>query len=348
VEHFRPERLEAPAGLPPRLRPRGVYLITGGLGAIGLHLAEYLARTVQANLVLVSRSGEQASHRARLEAIRKLGAEVLVVGASVADAAQMAAAIEQAEARFGALNAVIHAAGDLDPSGFGMINELTPARCQGHFVAKVHGLAVLEGVLGERPLDFCVLVSSMSTVLGGLGDIGYTAANCYMDAFTHRHNRLHSVPWTTVNWDAWKAREGTEAAPRVTLAQFELDPAQGVEVLPRILGSSASQIVNSTGDLAARIRQWVELESVREVSNAPAGPQRPAGDWVQRVADVWRQVLGVKDIGPADNFFDLGGNSLMGLQVIARLKKEFQVQIPAVALFEAPTVSALARYLQPA
>jgi len=89
-----------------------------------------------------------------------------------------------------------------------------------------------------------------------------------------------------------------------------------------------------------------EKDSLKAAGASGRVPARTAAE--QQITAIWAGLLGLRTVGVNDNFFDLGGNSLMGLQVIARLKKEFQVQIPAVALFEAPTVSALARYLQPA
>ena len=331
VQRFTPLPLDAPRDIASsRLRHNGVYLITGGLGTIGLHLADYLAQTVAARLILVGRSTPTPEAETKIAALRAAGADVLVHRADVADHAQMAAMFAAIDARFGALHGVIHAAGNLDPFGFAPLRDMSPARCEIHFGAKVHGLHVLEELLGSRPLDFCLIASSLSSVLGGLGDLGYAAANCYLDSYTHHHNRTSSVRWTSVNWEAWKPKPGGQTTLGGTLAHLELDPAEGQRVFARVLTSTAPQIINSTGDLNARIRQWVDLESVRETVNAPA--LALTGDFVEQIASLWRDLLGVPAVGVDENFFDLGGNSLIGLQLVARLRRMLQQPVPAAGV----------------
>ncbi|MBV9789244.1 MAG: SDR family NAD(P)-dependent oxidoreductase, partial [Chloroflexi bacterium] len=362
-ETFQPTRLEN-AGTPHRLRQQGVYLITGGLGEVGLIMAEYLARTAQARLVLVGRSALPAPERwdawthdhpddrasrviARLRELEAHGAQVLTVSADVTDEQAMRGVVETALRHFGRLDGVIHAAGETSESSFGAIQELERATAERHFGAKLNGTLVLERVLADQPLDFVLLLSSLSAVLGGLGFAAYTAANIAMDRVAERQ----AGRWTSINWDTWLGeRTSTFGA---TVADFAMSPAEGMEAFARVLGSDLPRIVHSTGDLDARIKQWVLLESLVDRADSRTGSLRsitPAvniNDYEQRVIAIWRQVLGVDQIGLHDNFFDLGGNSLIGLQLIAQLKKEFQIQIPAVALFEAPTVSALVNYLRP-
>ncbi len=371
VQQFQPRRLEPVSGdVPERLRTQGVYMITGGLGGIGLHLARYLARTVQAKLVLTGRSGLparaewaawQAAHPAddptsqriaQVLGLEALGAEVLVLRADVADEAAMRDVLAQTQYRFGPLNGLIHAAGNLDQANFGPLQGAGHSQFENHFQPKVYGLYLLERLLEGYDLDFCLLLSSVSSVLGGLGYSGYTAANIFMDAFTHRHNQRSSVPWISVNWDTWHLKDGQHDTIGATVAQYELWPDEGCEAFQRILAASPTQIINSTGDLDTRIRQWVLMETLRadqqEQNTLPAGPLiATTSVYEQRIAGIWRQVLGVEEVGLHDNFFELGGNSLIALQVIAKLKKEFKIPIPTVALFEAPTVSTLAQYLLP-
>ncbi|HEX6292109.1 MAG TPA: SDR family NAD(P)-dependent oxidoreductase, partial [Herpetosiphonaceae bacterium] len=371
VQRFTSVRLENSASI---LRPRGIYLITGGMGGVSLVLAEHLARSVQARLVLLSRSGLPprdswadwlASHpaddriSARIRSVQDLealGAEVLVLQADVADVAQMQAAIAETHARFGAINGVLHAAGISDASSFGAIQRLVREQCEAHFQPKAHGLYALESALGDEPLDFCLLFSSLSAVLGGMGFAGYAAANSFMDSFAQRHNQAHPVKWVSVNWDAWRADEASSGKAGATLVQYEMLPAEGAQAFERVIAArSHTRIVNSTGDLNARIRQWVQLAALRNIDEQPddsptiiaTRSRLSTSDYEQRLIAIWRYVLGIQEVGLHDNFFDLGGNSLNGLQVIAQIKKEFKVQIPAVALFEAPTVSALAQYLAP-
>ncbi|GCE15768.1 type I polyketide synthase [Tengunoibacter tsumagoiensis] len=374
-QHFQHIALAAPV-TQSRLRQQGVYLITGGLGGVGQLLAEHLARTVQARLVLLSRSAlPERSTWARwldehTEAERtsllirqvqhweELGASVLVLKADVADSSQLEQAIATAIAHFGALHGVIHAAGISDEKAFGGLQEASRDIFEQHFQPKVYGLLALEQALQKQKLDFCVLFSSLSAILGGLGFAAYTAANAFIDAYTYRHNQSSTTPWLSINWDMWHVKEQAHGVLGATIEVYEMTPAEGIDAFLRVLHTSNyAQIVNSTGNLEDRIRQWIRLETLEETEPTPdasvkienttraAIPTRD--DYEQRLIEIWKQILGVPQVGLHDNFFDLGGNSLMGLQLLSRIKKIFKVQIPAVALFEAPTISALASYLRP-
>ncbi|HEU5382932.1 MAG TPA: SDR family NAD(P)-dependent oxidoreductase [Ktedonobacteraceae bacterium] len=386
VQVFAPLRLEQPGNSALALRERGVYLITGGLGGLGLVIGSYLARTVQARLVMLGRSPmlpraewqnwleQHEEHDAtsikikNIQDLEALGAEVLVLQADVADEAQMHRAIAQVEAHFGCLHGVIHAAGIFEEQAFGVIQEIDPvAVCEAHFRPKAYGTLALEAALGERPLDFCLLFSSLVSVLGGLAFVGYTAANAFMDALTYQHNQRSTVHWTSLGWDIWQVKEERHGVHRYgvmgsTVSLYSMSAQEGLDAFARLLAvKEREHIIVSTGDIQERIRRWIRLETVQESKQRTATMQaprhaRPAlgttyvpanDDYERQIAQIFQEELGIEQVGLYDNFFDLGGNSLLGLQVIARLKKAFHRQIPAVALFEAPTVSTLAEYLRP-
>jgi acyl transferase domain-containing protein/acyl carrier protein len=262
----------------------------------------------------------------------------------------MRAVVAQAQARFGALNGVIHVAG-LVQEAARPIPMLDRPTCRDQFAAKVDGLYVLDEVLQGEALDFCLLCSSLSAVLGGIGFAAYAAANLFMDAFAHAHNHHSAVTWTSVNWDAWDF--GQEMAP----TGFAMTPQQGQLAFALAVNSGVTQLVHSTGDLQARFRRWVQMEttSTKPLPSLAAHPRPtlatayvPANSsYEKRIAAIWQDLLGIEQVGVYDNFFDLGGDSVLGLQVIARIQADLGVSLPTVALYEAPTVSALAEYLRP-
>src|SRR6185437_13561847 len=121
-------------------------------------------------------------------------------------------------------------------------------------------LYTLERVLEGQQLDFCLLFSSIASVLGGLGFVAYAAANNFVDAFTEQHNRLSATPWVSVNWDTWLVKDESERGQDVigsTVAVYAMSPAEALQAVERAIASKAGQLVNSTGDLQARIHQWV-------------------------------------------------------------------------------------------
>ncbi|MCP4662810.1 MAG: acyltransferase domain-containing protein, partial [bacterium] len=370
IESFEPVHLEAPPeGV--GLRRQGVYLVTGGLGRIGLALVEYLARTVEARLVLVSRSPlpprstweetlassatppEVGERITRLLALEAAGAEFLVVAADAADRAEMQAAVDQARERFGDLHGVFHLAGVLRDGAMITVDVTDPEVCRRQFLPKVDGVEVLAEVLEPLEPDFCVLFSSLSVVLGGLGFTAYAAANTFMDAFARGRRRDGGTPWISVDWDLWglnedEARDGLGR----TLAQFEMQPDEALEALRRVLGlRGVPQIVVSTGDLDARIATWVRSPGEQAETSGLSARQRPelshayvapSNETEEGIAEIWQALLGIERVGIYDNFLELGGDSLIGVQLIARLRERFRAQLSVQELFEAPTIAGMA------
>jgi acyl transferase domain-containing protein/acyl carrier protein len=359
-----------------RLRERGVYLITGGLSEVGLVLAGYLAKAAKARLVLTGRSGlperdewgarlvtggedDEVSRRIRrVQELEASGAEVLVLGADVSDEEQMRAVLEAAERRFGSLDGVIHGAAANGPDVDKPIISMTPADCELHFQVKARGLLVLEKLLRGRTLDFCMTISSLSSILGGLTFTAYAASNIFVDALVQSHNRNGGEDWTSINWDGWNfdgAAEGQAQAGKTE--GLWILPHEGAEAFGRVLSMlPASQVVVSTGDLQAHLGQLVMRSSagaaevddgVEAPSELHARPELPSAyvapenELEQEIAGIWQDLLGIRQIGIRDNFFDLGGHSLLATMVISRLRKSFGVELQLRDIFESPTVSSL-------
>ncbi|MCP4658786.1 MAG: amino acid adenylation domain-containing protein, partial [bacterium] len=219
VRSFEPALLDQALDDELPLRSEGVYLITGGLGGLGLVFARYLAETLKARLVLTGRSSlpdregwdewlsshggaDPTSHKIRrIRDLEELGAEVLVCRADAGDEAAMRRAIAAGEERFGVLHGVIHAAGI---AGGGVIQLKTREMAAAVLEPKVRGTRVLDTVLGDAPLDFLLLCSSITALQSTLGQVDYCAANNVLDAYA-RHLRLRRPETRTVsvNWGPW-------------------------------------------------------------------------------------------------------------------------------------------------
>ena len=362
------------------LRDGGVYLITGGLGGIGLVLAEHLARTRRARLVLTTRSalppreawdacladaatGEAV--RRRIQQVRRLeelGAEVLAAAVDVASLPDMQALVARAVERFGAIHGVIHAAG---VAGGGVIPLKEREAAARVLAPKVEGTLVLEQVLRGQPLDFLALCSSTAAWLGGVGQVDYCGANAFLDAFALAARGTART--VAINWDAWREVgmavhtpvSGALKAARDTSLKVGIGSAEGVEAFRRVLGSGLPQVGVFTLDLMPRLLNRFFARPSPEAAGAPAeeqanAPARPAsasgealggGDLERAIAESWRKVLGRDRIDAADNFFELGGDSLTALQAMSHLKAALGRDISIVTLYESPTVARLARAL---
>jgi acyl transferase domain-containing protein len=384
---FAPVRLEAApveaaALAPPPLRRGGVYLLTGGLENNGLAFARYLAREAQARLVLVeppsfpaeeewgahtTGEGEVARKIALVRSLRELGAEVVVAAADLADAGALAAAVELAGSRFGALDGVLHTAGTVGERTFRLVRELDREACGWHFHPKAHALFALERALGGRRLDFCVLLSSLATVLGGVAYAAYTAANACLEAFVQEHNRRGETPWVSLGWDVWQF-EGEQdqiTAVRDDLAGLAMGAREGEEAFRRAAAlHGVDRVLVSTVPLAERIehasRRMGERQERAAAASGGAGEAaaarhpRPAlatpyaapeSDLERRIAEVWKRTLGFEQIGVHDNFFELGGDSFVAVQVASRLQSELGVEMAVAKLYQGLTIRTLAGLL---
>jgi acyl carrier protein len=329
----------------PAFRQRGVYLISGARGRIGRAIAQYLREKYDARLVLVGRSAP--------EQVGDAGGDCFYVRADVADEGAMSAAVALAYRRYGALHGVIHAAGVVGEAAYREIKEADPSSCEAQFQAKVHGVRVLGRVLEGRPLDFCLLMSSLASLLGGIGQATYAAANLYMDAFARRHNRSGGVPWLSVNWDVWRLEDASPFGAQLgaTLKALGMSAGEAMQAMETALGQrGAGQLAVSTGDLGARIDQWVKLESLaagKPAAKADRPGHAPPRDEAERtICRIWQDTLGLEEVGVHDSFFELGGHSLLAIRIVVELRKAFRVDLPVRALFDAPTVEKLARCIQ--
>ena len=338
VRGFEPLRLDRTDETALPLRQGGTYLITGGLGGIGLELSEYLARTVGAHLVLTGRSAlperdtwaewvkthgvdDSTSQKIlKVQALEQAGGDVLVVAADVADEGQMRAAVEEARSRFGALHGVVHSAGI---AGGGMIQTRVPEDAAAVLWPKTEGTRVLAAVThgavdgavdgGEEPLDFLVLCSSTIAALGNFGQVDYCAGNSFLDAFAHYHTAATGVPTISINWGAWSevgmavnttlpASAGASAGMSATAGAATAEGAQGdaAEEIHPLVGTLVS------ADAKRRVystqfrvaRHWM-LDEHRVVET----PTLPGTTYMEMLRAAWAHTSGETTAQLRDVFF---------------------------------------------
>jgi len=385
VQSFKPLRIENPGPGALIVKPGGVIVITGGTGAIGLVLARHLAETFNAKLILTCRSVFPAkeewdqwlsSHPAddpisrKIRKLREMeapGSEILVMPADASSLQQMQAVFTWAEEKWGAVDGVIHSAGIVGEKSYTQLKEMDKARAQLHFQPKIYGLLVLAELLKNRAVDFCLLMSSTSSILGGLGFGAYCTANVFMDTYINRLNRCGGTRWISVNWDGWQLEEQPvqDTSLGSVITRLAMTPEQGVQVFNRVLAyEGIKQVVQCTGDLSTRIRQWVELESLKQqkkdeqkntapVSQLLNQPRpllsnpyvAPANPLEQELAEIWKQLLGYDRVGTQDNFFELNGDSLKAVIAISKIHKQLNIKIPLKDFFSEPTIKGLTQYI---
>jgi acyl transferase domain-containing protein/acyl carrier protein len=275
------------------IKQQGVYLILGGLGTVGLFIAELLARTAHPKLVLVGRSqlpphqdwtelldstsDPVLAHRLRmLIGLEQSGAQITCLTADISRHEEMKRIVEYCYETFGRIDGVIHAAGVTSGSSvFCTTRDLPLQAFEVQGKAKVDGLHALEhALLGRKNLDFVLLVSSNASVLGGVGFAAYAAGNSFMDAYTLKQPGIAEGPdWICTNWDHWPEITKRSGSSYADVSHVDLDEStilkalelkykyamtreEAQEALLHILTSASSgQILVATGDLIQRLNQ---------------------------------------------------------------------------------------------
>ncbi|MGH9347563.1 MAG: SDR family NAD(P)-dependent oxidoreductase [Vicinamibacterales bacterium] len=361
------------------LRDRGTYLITGGLGGVGAAIARELAASYHARVALVGRttlppaaewdrylasaaSGDAVAERIqRIREIETLGGQVLALHADVAAPGEAERAVATAAGHFGALDGIIHAAGV--PGGVSLLRgRIDPSR--GAFPPKVEGTRALwQAARTFRP-DFLALMSSVLSLTGLPGMADYCAANAFLDAFAAQHDgedgtRVVSINWGMWRWNSWQERvsfvaPGVRERLQEIRREWGMGPEEGARAFLRALEYGLPQVaVSKHGGFSPAD---VPADTPHATANAPAAPRHrrpdldiayaPPQDALEAaVAEVWQDMLGLEKVGRDDHFLDLGGNSLLAVDLAGRLRKRFGADLHIDAIFNSPTVAALARVL---
>ncbi|AFZ17605.1 type I polyketide synthase [Allocoleopsis franciscana] len=372
VQTFEPMRLESVIEEKTRLRQQGVYLFPGGLESLGVVIAEYLAKTLQAKLIFIEDSAfpgrdeylqwlethaqeDEVSRKIRkLLVLDELGAEVLVVRADATNYDQMHQSL--APEKVGQIHGVIYSTGITRENIFSSISEIDSTTLEKQLDYQRHKITVLEQIIQNKNLSFCIIFSYLSSILGGFGLALYSGVNQLTDTFTQRQrqNQTKCPPWLSINWDklqlnATQEQTVFEQASGVELAITEIE---SVEVFKRILSlGEGTQVVVSTVDLKTRCdRLWrgtqrhhtfnldslpdskhssqADLSSRYSRPNLSNSYVAPTNELEKQIAEIWQEVLGIAQVGIYDNFYELGGDSLIATQLVSRLRTKFPVELP--------------------
>ncbi|WP_308169538.1 type I polyketide synthase [Acrocarpospora catenulata] len=357
-------------------KPHGTVLITGGTGALGAHVARWLAAEGAEHLLLTSRRGMDADGAAELSAeLTALGARVSVVACDVADADALAAVLADIPAEC-PLTGVVHAAG-VSPAN--SLDWLDAAELAEVMRAKVVGALNLDALLGDRELDFFVLFSSIAAVWGSGGQAAYAAANACLDALAEQR-RARAAAATSVAWGPWAGDGMAAGAAQDYLSRRGvrvMTPGVAVTALWRAVAHRDAAVAVADiawerfaptftavresallGDLP-EVRSLVEAgRAIREDEQSAAAALRArlgelaAGERSQILRDMVREQVavvlrhsGADAIETGRAFKDLGFDSLTAVELRNALQAATGLNLPATMVFDYPTPAVLADHL---
>ncbi|MFH0997756.1 MAG: SDR family NAD(P)-dependent oxidoreductase [Pseudomonadota bacterium] len=352
------------------LRPDATYLITGGLGALGLETARWMAERGARNLVLMGRSEGSAAAREQIVKLEHSGVKVKVLQADVSKYQAVSRMLE-ALSGMPPLKGIIHGAGVLAD---GVLMRQDLGLLQKVMSPKAEGAWNLHEATQGLKLDFFVCYSSVSAVLGAAGQSNYAAANAFLDGFVHERRRkgLHGL---SINWGPWElgmaAGMETRDAERITAQGFRAIPiSEGFKILERLLLRDETQACvlamnwdkylryhyrgaippffeTVSGESSGKRGVTVEKSAIlRKLEGALAGQRRTVLlDYVQMQVAVVLRMKPSKRVPADQGLFDFGIDSLMALELKSRFETDLERPLKPTLVFDYPTVEAIAGYL---
>ncbi|WP_437996726.1 SDR family NAD(P)-dependent oxidoreductase [Sorangium sp. So ce185] len=363
------ERLVRCSGSPasaPAWSTSGTVLITGGLGALGRHVARWAAQRGARHIVVTSRRGASGDDRDVIASLESLGAPWTVAQADVADAGAMAAVLADIDARLPPLSAVFHLAGVADETP---LSALDSAGLRRVLSPKVHGTSVLDALTRDRPLDAFVCFTSIASVWGAVRHASYAAANAFQDALV-RERRAAGASAVAVSFGPWRGGGMATGA----IPSFEergvraFGPEQALAALSSCLTAGAAQVVVADVDwprFCAVIESSGPRPLLSEMPRAggpapgaaapallddlaaapPRERRRTLQRWIQASVAETLGFAEADEVSPTRGFFDLGMDSLMAVKLCQRLGRTLGRPLSSSVTFNHPNVVAMTDFL---
>jgi acyl transferase domain-containing protein len=343
----------------PAIRTEATYLVTGGLGALGLRVAEWLVDRGARSLVLVGRSAASAIARERLHGLELRGARVELIAADVGVASDVARVMDEIRKSLPPLRGVVHCAGVLDD---GIVMQQNWPRLERVMAPKIAGAWNLHLATIGASLDFFVLFSSAAALLGSPGQSGYAAANAFLDSLA-RYRHARGLPATSLAWGPWAEAGMTAMSPRAADGDVvrRMPPAEAIAWMERALGLSRAYIAIVDVSFARwdvphgtptalvsellpkrTIKPALPTLSAEGLTSAPAA-ERPAILARTLRAELARVLqTSPESIDPQASITTLGLDSLMSIELKNRVETGLGVTLPIVDLLKGPSLAGLA------
>lgn len=338
------------------LKKNGVYLITGGMGGLGLIFARFLAKYFQAQLILMGRSILSDAHKSILAELEALGAtKVFYLQTDISNLDNLQSAYTNIRETFGKLNGIIHSAGVINDA---FLVKKTREQSENVFIPKIYGSLNLDAITKDEQLDLFVMFSSNSSSFGNMGQCDYAYANGFMDHLAAYRNDLvkqgkRKGKTISLNWPLWasggmKVDEMVERLMRDATGAIPIDNESGIDAFLAALADNYSQQVILFGDKNKLekninvIKHEKQQESEQEIDETHL-----ANKVSETIAKIFSEtlMLDINDINPEENLSDYGIDSISITAFVNKICEYYTIELTPTVLFEHSTLESFISYL---
>jgi NADPH:quinone reductase-like Zn-dependent oxidoreductase/acyl carrier protein len=330
------------------VRPDGAYLITGGLGALGLKVARWMAAHGARKLVLVGRNNPSEEALSAIRAMESSGTQVDARRADVTHREELEPILREIDEGASPLRGVVHAAGVLDDAVLAQQNWDRFARVMG---PKLRGAWHLHTLTANLDLDFFILFSSLASIAGAPGQGNYAAANAFLDSLAH-HRRSIGLPGLSINWGPW-AESGMATRPEAAGWQRSfpglsaLSTEQGLELWQRALSyRHLTQLAAGSWSDSLALVPAPRGEDTRQASRLAVPSGRRLVEYLRVEAAKIIGLAVASDLDLDAPLFAAGLDSLMSIEFRNVLGAAFGRSFPSTLLFDYPSIQKLAHFLE--
>ncbi|MBA2656825.1 MAG: amino acid adenylation domain-containing protein [Tatlockia sp.] len=331
------------------IQKKNTYLITGGLGAMGLTIAEWIATKVPTTLVLLSRTSFPlekdwepwlAKHHdedsisqtiQKLKKIVDMRTKVVTVSCDIVNFKQTKLILKQIHKEHGEIKGIFHLAG-IAGEGLALLKETTTL--QAILAPKVQGTWILCKLFKQKPLDFFISASSLTAIAGGIGQLDYCAANLFLDYFFSKKQLPFCKQVLTINWNSWSSigmatKLGRSKSHEKLYSENSISPQEAMSLLESVTRSGQSQVIISRNEPnleRERIINAFNHTGKKECSFPDKSELLPNGQ-LEIIQYIWKAVLGITAIYPKETFYSLGGDSLLAIELLTQLDKQLNIEL---------------------
>ncbi|PSF39268.1 beta-ketoacyl synthase [Aphanothece hegewaldii CCALA 016] len=351
----------------------GTYLITGGLGAVGLKVAQWLVSQGAKSLVLLGRKKPSEKAFSILQTLEKQSINLFVCQADITKEQELKDILTTVKSNMSSLRGIVHCAGILND---GLLQGLSWEKFELVLAPKVQGTWNLHQLTKDEPLDFFILFSSAASSIGSPGQGNYAAANSFLDAIAH-YRHAQNLPATSINWGILS--DGMATHSRVAVKGLNpILTKDALNVLPQLLNSTQIGVISANWDtISQQFPNFTESPYFQDILTSVSKPSKKTSrglvtepsilvskptifetlletpdnnreaflvNYLQTTIALIMQ-LNDNQISPTDSLLDLGMDSLMVMEAINQLKTDLQLMLYPREFYERPRINGLAKYL---